>query len=179
MSTGNETPDRTINIHGDAALRNDPCDDCPWRKANQGRRHPGGFFRKDNLRRLWNEIRKGGGMQTCHPTDPSQPDHRTYAGAKEGATAQECAGSVILITRELRHAGKLGGEEPVINVEGATLYLAETRQRKGLSQGGLLWFAFQRAMPRPIGMGKTLPAVSERLLNADWIGRPDEPDTKT
>ena len=178
MSTNNKNPEKTISIHGDAALKSGPRDDCPWRKSNHGKRHPGGFFRKNNLQRLWNQIRKGGGMQTCHPTDPSHPDHCTCGGAKKGSTEQECAGSVVLITRELRHADRLGREEPVINMNGATLYLTESRQRKGLTREGLLWFAFERALPRPIGMGMTLPAVSEALLEADWIGRPDEPESK-
>ena len=130
MSTNNKNPEKTISIHGDAALKSGPCDDCPWRKSNHGKRHPGGFFRKNNLQRLWNQIRKGGGMQTCHPTDPSHPDHCTCGGAKKGSTEQECAGSVVLITRELRHADRLGREEPVINMNGATLYLTESRQRK-------------------------------------------------
>ena len=87
-----------------------PCEQCPWRIANHGRRHPGGFYRKDNLRRLWNQIRKGGRLQSCHPTDPGHADHRTYAGAKPGAKPLECIGSVILILREMRYADTLDGD---------------------------------------------------------------------
>ena len=57
-------PEPSIAVHAGQTSDREPCSDCPWRIANHGRRHPGGFFRKDNLRRLWNQIRKGGGMQT-------------------------------------------------------------------------------------------------------------------
>ena len=61
-----------------------PCTGCPWRTANHGTPHPGGFYRRTNLRRLWARIRQGGGIQSCHPTDPGHPDHMKFAGAKEG-----------------------------------------------------------------------------------------------
>ena len=63
-------PEPSIAVHAGQTSDREPCSDCPWRIANHGRRHPGGFFRKDNLRRLWNQIRKGGGMQTCRVRRP-------------------------------------------------------------------------------------------------------------
>lgn len=154
-----------------------PCDECPWRVANQGKRHPGGFYRKDNLRRLWNQIRKGGGIQTCHPTDAAHADHRKYSGAKPGATPRECTGSVILILRELRYADTLDGDTATrqLSVTDGERYLAETRQRKGLTREGLLYHGFVRAMPRPLGAGSPLPAVADELLDSAAYGRPDEP----
>ena len=132
-------PEPSIAVHAGQTSDREPCSDCPWRIANHGRRHPGGFFRKDNLRRLWNQIRKGGGMQTCHPTDPSHPDHRKYGGAKEGSDALECIGSIVLVTREIVHAARLGKSQTTVDVAGAELYLKESRTRKGLTRSGLLW----------------------------------------
>ena len=165
-----------VDIHDRQTTATQPCQDCPWRTANHGRRHPGGFFRKDNLRRLWNQIRKGGGMQTCHPTDPSHPDHRKYAGAKEGSATAECIGSVVLITRELRHAAKLGGQETLLEIKGTEQYLKESKKRRGLTRAGLLWAAAVRKIPAPFGAGIPMPPVTMALLHAEWIGRPDEPN---
>ena len=76
------------------------CEQCPWRKSNHGKRHKDGFYTKKNLRRLWAEIKRGDGIQTCHLTDPSHPMHVT-AGAPITATPHECAGSLALVAREL------------------------------------------------------------------------------
>ena len=97
------------NTNANTKTAGTPCEQCPWRTANHGKRHPGGFYRKDNLRRLWNQIRKGG-IQSCHPTDPTHEDHRQYAGAKPGAKPLECIGSVILVLREMRYADTLDGD---------------------------------------------------------------------
>ena len=80
-----------------------PCEQCPWRRDNLGQRHFGGFYTRRNLQRLWNQIRRGGRMQSCHITDASHPDH-VKAGAKEGRPkpAEECYGSLVLVQRELR-----------------------------------------------------------------------------
>ena len=72
------------------------CDQCPWRRSNHGKPTRGGFFRKDNLRRLWGQLRGAspdsmGGRQSCHLTDPSHPDH-IEAGAKPDAKPRECPG---------------------------------------------------------------------------------------
>ena len=77
------------------------CPGCPWRRRNHGKPTPGGFYRKDNLRRLWNQIRKGQGIQSCHLTDPGHPDH-VAAGAAPTAQPRECAGSIALVHRETR-----------------------------------------------------------------------------
>ncbi|MYK88308.1 MAG: hypothetical protein F4018_08150 [Acidobacteria bacterium] len=158
-----------------------PCDQCPWRISNHGKRHPGGFYRKDNLRRLWNQIRKGGRIQSCHPTDPSHADHRKYAGAKPGATPLECVGSVILVLREVRYADTLDGDTTTgtLSVTDGKRYLAETRQRKGLTREGFLYHGFARALPRPLGDGAPLPEVDEKLLDSPAYGRPDEPPLLT
>jgi len=169
------------NTYANAKTAGTPCEQYPWQIANHGKRHPGGFYRKDNLRRLWNQIRKGGGTQSCHPTDPSHQDHRQYAGAKPGARPLECLGSVILVLREMRYADTLDGDTTAgeLSVTDFERYMAETRQRQGLSRDGLLYHGFERAMPRPFGDGTPLPAVAEELLDSPAYGRPGEPPLQT
>ena len=165
--------EETFFVAGGSETVREPCAECPWRVSNHGRRHPGGFYRAGNLRRLWNQIRRGGNLQGCHPTDASHPDHRQYAGAKPEAAPAECAGSVILITREIVRAARLGGNETLeLTVDGADKYLAESRTRKGLTLEGLLYQLLARRMPRPMGPGTPLPGVPRRLLESDEFGRP-------
>ena len=167
----------SVSVHKGVTTTKEPCKDCPWRVANHGRRHPGGWYRKTNLVRLWNQIRKGGGMQTCHPTDPSHPDHQKYGGAKEGSEAQECVGSVVLMTRELLLAGRLGKSgETMVDPDGTDAYLAVSRSRRGLTADGMMWVGFHRAFPPPIGLGRPMPSLPRAVVDAEWIGRADDPD---
>lgn len=78
------------------------CSACPWRKSNQGKPHPHGWYRQTNLRRLWSGLRTGEapGM-TCHPTDPHNAVPDGCKPAPEGPP-NECTGSLILIHREIR-----------------------------------------------------------------------------
>ena len=145
----------------------DPCDQCPWRVANHGKRHRHGFYTKRNLTRLWNQIRKGGGVQTCHPTDPGHPDH----GAKPDSTPTECAGSVILVTRELRFAANLGGEPDTLEPGDIDAYLADHADRRGLTMSGFRYFCWARNVPRPVGKGDPLPTVSVEQLDSPEFGR--------
>jgi hypothetical protein len=116
-----------------------PCAQCPWRLANQGTRHPHGFYTKSNLKRLWNQVRGGGQPQSCHLTDPSHPDH-IAAGAKPNAKPQECPGSVILIRREIRlmanAEGVVGGKEELAHYFKA--------RKRGLTKRGALYWIVQR-----------------------------------
>jgi hypothetical protein len=132
-----------------------PCDLCPWRKANQGKRTPWGFYAKKNLRRLWNQIRSGLGVQTCHPTDPSHPDH-IAAGAKPGATLRECSGSVILVIRELL---AIKGDAEIIGPEEIDAYWE--RRCRGLTRTGILEWLVQRASMAgvPYIGGRQIPKV--------------------
>lgn len=80
-----------------------PCAACPWRKSNLEKPHPHKWYSKKNLLRLWNGLRKydAPGM-TCHPTDA---DNQVPDGTKpvpESVEKKECAGAIILVTRELR-----------------------------------------------------------------------------
>lgn len=80
-----------------------PCAQCPWRKSNQGKPHPDGWYSKANLLRLWNGLRSGDapGM-TCHPTDPTNPLPEGWKEVPKETERRECAGSLILIIRELK-----------------------------------------------------------------------------
>jgi hypothetical protein len=138
-----------------------PCAQCPWRRSNQGRPHPHGWYTRKNLRRLWNGLRTGEapGM-SCHPTDT---DNEVPAGGKtvpEGMAKRECAGALLLVQREL----KLLETDP----KG---YL-KARGRRGLSREGVAWWALSRCQlaNTPLG-GPSMPVIPE---DAD-VGYPLEP----
>ncbi len=80
---------------------NNPCATCPWLTENHGKRHPAGWYRASNLRRLWNGLRSGRapGM-ICHSTDPRNTD---YGGSQPVSPGheRECIGATTLIQREL------------------------------------------------------------------------------
>ena len=145
----------------------EPCDGCPWRTANHGKHHPGGFFLFKNLRRLWSEIRKGDGVQSCHPTDPSHPDHVEHGGAKPGAHAQECSGSVILVAREIAQLNKLVGA--MGPEDGPKFYLSSNGLHRGLTREGIMYYG-SRQIGAPIG-DRVFPTISEKLFESDEIGR--------
>lgn len=115
------------------------CDQCPWRRENQGKKHRFGFYSKTNLKRLWGQIRKGGGVQSCHLTDPSHPDH-IAVGAKEGAAARECPGSVIVVLREV---GKMADANGVVTGEALPVYF-KRRKKYGLTRAGVLYWCVSR-----------------------------------
>ena len=143
----------------------EPCVQCPWAVSNHGRRHPHGFFTKKNLRRLWNQIRGGGGVQTCHMTDDGHPDHC----APPGATKHECMGSLILIWRELRKAEQAAGPEGELTPEGIDTYLGDPANRTGLKKMGLAYYCISRNM----GYGTPLlPRIDKILLDDERYGRP-------
>jgi len=88
-----------------------PCSYCPWRKENQGKRTPGGWYTKKNLQRLWAGLRRGERM-SCHPTDPrmNHEEHvcpKGYKPAQDGNTPKECMGGLILQQREVTLAQEL------------------------------------------------------------------------
>ncbi len=132
-----------------------PCDQCPWRLANQGKRSPGGFYTKKNAKRLWGQIRRGGAKQSCHLTDPSHPDH-IAAGCAENATAQECPGSVILVMREFRLLADAGR-----NITPASIDRYKATRKGGLTKSGLHYWVVSRLGfgDAPIVGGGVLPEV--------------------
>lgn len=133
-----------------------PCDACPWRLKNQGKRTPWGFYTKANLTRLWNELRSGGTPQSCHPTDPSHPDH-CAAGAKPGATPKECAGSVILVMREMK---RMATPEGNINETEIARYRKERRRGLKYPRGIRYWLLERYSFAGvPLVGGAKLPIV--------------------
>lgn len=144
-----------------------PCAQCPWRRANQGKRHAFSFYTKANLRRLWNQVRGGGAAQSCHLTDPTHPDH-IAAGCKPISEARECPGSVIVVLREV---GKMANAEKVIEDGGIARYLRE--RKKGLTKRGILYWVVQRIQMAgvPFLGGVKLPEVD---VDDEEIGLPPE-----
>lgn len=133
------------------------CAQCPWRTENQGTPSPGGFYTRANLTRLWGQIRRGGGMQSCHLTDPSHPDHLA-AGCSENAKARECPGSVLLVLREVAQMADAGGH---VNEVGVRQYRAA--RRRGLTREGLLYWLISRIQLGgvPFLGGPKVPEVDE------------------
>lgn len=76
------------------------CAACPWRIANQGMRHPDGWYTAANLKRLWAALRQGGNM-SCHPTDSRNPVPEGTKQVPESVTTHECAGALTLQQREM------------------------------------------------------------------------------
>lgn len=149
---------------------NKPCAQCPWRRENHGRRHFGGFYTKRNLRRLWAQIRRGGGMQSCHITDPQgHPDH-VRAGAKpsEDAKPEECYGSLILVQRELENLTAAGTNE--VTPESFDAYNA--RGGDGLTKRGIAYYAIARAFDPPIGGGLMMQVTAEQLASDEFARAP-------
>lgn len=133
-----------------------PCASCSWRKSNQGKPHKFGWFTRKNLTRLWNQIRGGGEAQSCHLTDTSVEQH-VACGAK-GDKPKECAGSVVIVLRELLVIKEMARGEP-IEPEHVDEYL-RTR-KKGLKKTGLLYWLVSRisAAGIPYIGGAPLPEV--------------------
>lgn len=78
------------------------CGQCPWRKRNQGTKHPGGWYGAANLKRLWSGLRAGERM-TCHPTDPDNDIESCgcHEPPPPGTPTRECAGALVLVQREM------------------------------------------------------------------------------
>lgn len=115
-----------------------PCSACPWRRSNQGKRHPGSYYTKANLRRLWAGLRRGARM-SCHPTDPRNPAPPGSPPVK-GDLTRECCGALILQQREM------DAFQRVVK-SGAKDGLREYRRRRprGLTREGLVAIA-ERAL---------------------------------
>lgn len=166
MQPPSETPSQQREHHNPPVpAKTTLCGQCPWRRSNHGRRSKGGFYRKDNLRRLWNQIRNGGGQQSCHLTDPSHPDHQA-AGAPEDAQPQECPGSLVLIQREIRRMRlTAGGPEAEITPEALNRYLKDNP--RGISRRGTIYWLVQRLHlgGTPIIGGPAMPKMDQSLLD--------------
>lgn len=115
------------------------CAQCPWRLANQGQRHPHGFYTAANLRRLWTGLRTGEapGM-TCHPTDSRMADFAGYEETAARELAHECTGAVTLVAREVMRFQAICFALDSGALEGTNALKEYRRQApKGLTRAGL------------------------------------------
>ena len=142
------------------------CPNCPWLKANHGRRSPGGFYTKRNLRRLWNEVRSGKGMQSCHMTDPVHPDH-VAAGTPLTAQPHECPGSVALAVRELLKLKAV--RDRVESEQAVEVYLRENPG--GLKRQGIFFWLMQRVslVGVPVIGRDPLPWIDPQLVDDEEL----------
>ena len=100
--------------------------------------------------------------QSCHLTDHSYPDHLA-AGASPTAITRECAGSVMLVLREMGQLARPGGDPD--------RYLEE--RPDGLTGQGLIhWTGRMGARPKPYGPAP-LPGIEDGLIRDESrYGRP-------
>ncbi len=139
----------------------DACRACPWRTANHGKRHPDGWYRQSNRRRLWSGLRRGEPM-SCHPTDPGNEvsDKAARAGyrpAPEGAVVRECVGATILVQREVMLWQDHTGQD-------LPAYLRN--RRMGLTRHGLTAIVLRLAFGG-------VPLIGGRKMLAPNLGTPD------
>lgn len=146
-----------------------PCVHCPWRTANQGKRHPGHWYSKANLRRLWSKLRRGDDM-TCHPTDPLMEVPDGVAPAPETARTTVCTGSLVLKQREFMRYQHIMHEHP--DWGAAQTHREYRRQHpRGLTLDGL-----RRVLEQSIFGGSVLSPGAKMTrpnLNLPGIGHPD------
>lgn len=155
-----------------------PCAQCPWRLSNQGQRHPHGFYTKTNLRRLWTGLRDGERM-TCHPTDPEMAEFEGYEGTAERHVTHECAGSLILVQREMMRAQAAMAEA---DAEGMRDGLKRYRKLspRGLTRDGIQVHFWNAMVTMPGGLKVAKPNLGDETIGyeplAPWS--PDEPAAK-
>lgn len=139
-----------------------PCQACPWRISNQGKRHPGGWYTKKNLARLWAGMRRGERM-TCHPTDETNPLPPGFDPVPEHVEVHECAGALVLKQREFMRA-----QEVVLR----TGSFAEYRRAspRGITQDGMAR-QISDEMPAPFGnASENCPAPRHLDLLTEDVG---------
>jgi hypothetical protein len=118
-----------------------PCSSCPWRRENQGKPHPHGWFSKANLRRLWSGLKDGESM-SCHQTDPTNEVPEGETPVPDGREPHECTGALILQQREvmkLQSAGAMviykGSVGPAAITRGAFFVMANRLIFEGMIDG--------------------------------------------
>lgn len=134
-----------------------PCAACPWLLANHGRRHPDGWYRATNLRRLWAGLRTGEapGM-SCHPTDPDNPVPEGWRGVPVGTVTRECAGAQTLVQRELRLFERLADQ---LGIDAPILRIYRALRPRGLTRAGLAhWVHGQMLAGTPFGPPNAMTA---------------------
>lgn len=91
------------------------CAECPWRASVQAQGNPDGWHEPAVYRRYWATVQDGG-TSTCHMTEPAyEPSPAAVAQGlrctPETARHRECAGTTLLIRRELAIAGSFDSSE--------------------------------------------------------------------
>lgn len=131
-----------------------PCAACPWRKSNMGKRHAAGWYTRANLKRLWQGLRTGDapGM-TCHPTDSDNPQPPGSKPVPAGVETRECAGSLLLIVRELR----------AMEADPDAYFGDPDRRKNGITKAGARWWAIARCHFAGVPMvgGPPIPLLDE------------------
>jgi hypothetical protein len=115
------------------------CATCPWRKKLQGTKHPAGWYKLANIKRLWNGIRTGNapGM-VCHASDPGSVDYGSTKVVPEGTEKRECAGALQLIFTEINI---LNGH-PTIKAYGKT-------RKSPMTRAGVLYWMERYIFGKP------------------------------
>jgi hypothetical protein len=146
-----------------------PCAKCPWRLANQGKRHPHGFYSKTNLRRLWAGLRRGERM-TCHPTDPAMAEFEGYEETAGRARTHECAGALILQQREVHYFQEACAAAEAAGEERGGLRRYRRERPKGLMRDGLMMVVgmFTFRLPGELEMAR--PNLNEPAVGYEPLG---------
>jgi hypothetical protein len=148
------------------------CAHCPWRTANHGKRNPHGFYRKENLRRLWRGLRAGERM-TCHPTDPLMAEFSGYEDTAGRQMTRECAGALILIQREIARFQVAGQQADVAHTKDALRRYRTAVGSSAMSAGGLAEIAWIALTGGGLSPGSL--AMRTMNLNEPGIGMPNLP----
>lgn len=109
-----------------------PCSSCPWLIENHGQRHPGGWYTKKNMDRLWSKLRQGERMG-CHKTDSDNPVPEGLPTVSPGTELCECTGALILQQREVTIY------QDLCKAQGADAMKQYRAERpKGMTRAGML-----------------------------------------
>jgi len=150
-----------------------PCDACPWRIANQGKRKPRAWYSLSNLRRLWSGLRDGERM-TCHPTDPDNPLPPGARALPEDVKTRECTGALIVVQREVTKFQECAAQaEAAGKRDGFGRY--QKMQPCGMTIGGILATAERALFGGTVlgGTKMTLPNLNDDEIGAPWLSWED------
>lgn len=143
------------------------CSECPWRISNHGKKHPGKWYSKTNLNRLWNGLRDGVDM-SCHPTD-TRMNEWPWRPVPEGVTAHECTGGLIVKQREFMKFQAFVLRFPSATA-GKVLRWYHAENPRGMTRYGLMMLV-ERAIFGGVPMIGGLK-MSKPDLNDPEIGHP-------
>ena len=148
---------------------NTVCNQCPWLKANQGRRTPTGLYSHKALITLWNKLRRGTGQHICPVmTEASAIRHNTNPPPQV-----ECPASIALIYREIANLYRLTKPDKKVTHSNFGRYTAQNPL--GLTRAGLThWTLVRPKLPPHLG-GNPIPPIPKILVqDLNLISKPDE-----